>query len=222
MEQGHSELSAIDQSISQLQQHIDEMAAAVRQLRNLRRKKLKKTEYYRSWLCTARLLPIDILVSIFKVQRGLDIDNNDSGVVTTTAVSRQLSFWFSRSSSTIPLSLTMSMSNTLGTGISHDVLRAMAIPRYTSRLTTISLYMSDRNAAAFRPFLSHPGGLFTALETLVLVDETRWEPKDRPNSDIAARVPRISVFSNSPNLHSLTLRTNQPLLGPKAPLLPWA
>ncbi|KAG6824032.1 hypothetical protein H0H92_008221, partial [Tricholoma furcatifolium] len=138
VEQGNSELSMIDQSISQVQQHIDEMTSAVRQLRDLRRQKLKKTEYYRSWLCTARLLPIDILVSIFK------------------------------------------------------------------------------------PFLSHPGGLFTALETLVLVDETRWEPKDRPNPDIAAGVPRISVFNNSPNLHSLTLRTNQPLLGPKAPLFPWA
>ncbi|KAG6825887.1 hypothetical protein H0H92_001979 [Tricholoma furcatifolium] len=222
MEQGHSELSTINQSISQLQQHIDEMMSASRQLRDLRRQKLKKIEYYRSWLCTARLLPLDILVSIFKVQRGLDVDNNDSKVVNTTAVSRRLAFWFGRSGSTIPLSLTMSMSNTLCAGISHDVLRAMAMPLLTSRLTTIYLYMTDRNAMAFRPFLSHPGGLFTALETLVLVDETRWEPKDRPNPDIAAGVPRISVFNNSPKLRSLTIRTNQPLLGPKAPQFPWA
>ncbi|KAG6824836.1 hypothetical protein H0H92_005663 [Tricholoma furcatifolium] len=222
MERAHSELSTLDQSISQLQQHIEEMVAAAHRLRELRKQKLKKIEYYRSWLCTARLLPVDILVSIFKVQRGLVLDNNDSGAVTSAAVSRQVSLWFGRSSSTIPLSITISMSNTLNAAVSHDVLRAMAMPRFTSRLITISLYMSDRNAAAFRPFLSHPGGLFTALETLVLVDETRWEPKDRPNPDIAAGVPRISVFNNSPNLHSLTLRTNQPLLGPKAPLFPWA
>ncbi|KAG6848468.1 hypothetical protein H0H93_016730 [Arthromyces matolae] len=238
----NSDIEAMKHEIERHQLLIDPAYAPINEIRDELFTKQQDANYCSRWLSAVRLLPPDVLMRIFEHADKNHVHSPTSihrlshvcaawrnaalmgrslwnTLIVTPGVSPKfyrkdvsslMRLWYDNAGPSQALSIHVLLIRYLpvyGEAVAHGLVT------FASRMQSIDLELDHGQSnefitGKFRTFLTLPGGQFSSLETLRFVDQSNSSESE---------LPLITVFDNSPLLHTVILKMTRPM----DLILPW-